>query len=104
MKKSVVIMVLLSFLVTFSYGCASKSYVKEQNDALADRINKLEASSASNKADAEKAKADAAKALQTAQDCASKSENDAQRAEAAAKRAEAAAKKAEKAFELHQRK
>ncbi len=104
MKKSVVIMLALSFLVSFSYGCASKSFVKEQNDSLADRISKLEASNASNKADAEKAKSDAAEALKTAKDCASKSDADAQRAEAAAKRAEASAKKAEKAFELHQRK
>lgn len=111
MKKSVVIMMLLSFLVSFSYGCASKGYVKEQTDPLADRINKLETSNIQlidriNKVEAGNAasKADAAEALKTAKDCASKSDADAQRAEAAAKRAEAAAKKAEKAFELHQRK
>ena len=104
MRKSLVFMVLLSFLVSFSYGCATKGYVKEQNDSLAERISKLEADSASSKAAAEKAKSDAAEALKTAKDCASKSETDAERAEAAAKRSEAAAKKAEKAFELHQRK
>lgn len=107
-------MMLLSFLVSFSYGCASKGYVKEQTDSLAGRIDKLEAGNAqlndrvnkldAVKADAEKAKIDAAAALQTAKDCASKSDADAQKAEAAAKRAEVAAKKAEKAFELHQRK
>ena len=53
MRKSLVFMVLLSFLVSFSYGCATKGYVKEQNDSLAERINKLEADSASSKAAAE---------------------------------------------------
>ena len=30
-------------LLLFSFGCATKEYVKEQVDPLADRINKLEA-------------------------------------------------------------
>lgn len=110
MKKSIVIMMLLSFLVAISYGCASKGYVKEQTDPLAERINKLEtscaskqqvdslaekvnkleASSAASQADIDQAKKDAAEALQTAN-----------KSEAAAAKAEAAARKA---FELHQRK
>lgn len=111
LKKSVVIMVLMSLLVSFLYGCASKGYVKEQTDSLTGRINKLETSNAQltdriNKleTDCASSKADAAEALQTAKEGASKSDADAQRAETAAKKAEVAAKKAEKAFELHQRK
>jgi len=116
-KKSVALMMLLSFLLVSLVGCATESYVKQQITPLADRINKLEATSATQdsvnsvkqqtdnlanriskvEADVEKAKSDAAEALQIAKDYRNKSE-------AAAERAENAAKKAEKAFELHQRK
>ncbi|OPY84619.1 MAG: hypothetical protein A4E72_02166 [Syntrophus sp. PtaU1.Bin208] len=122
MKKSIVLMMLLSLALIISYGCASKDYVKQQIDPLVDRINKLEASSSSNasqvgdrlnkleassktaQADAEKAKKDAAEALQISKDNRGQNEMAAERAEAAARKSEAAAKKAEKAFELHQKK
>ncbi len=71
MKKALLVIPLLSLLF---WGCATRDYVKQQVDPLADRISKLEA-----------------------KDCCSK-------AEAAAERAENAAKKCEKAFELHEQK
>jgi len=110
-KKSIVLMILLSFALIISYGCASKGYVKQQTDPLVDRINKLEASAGQQgdritkvEASSSASQADAAEALRTARDCQTKGDIAADKAEAAARRSEAAARKAEKAFELHQRK
>ena len=76
MKKTVVL--LASFALFLSAGCASKDYVRQQVDPLIDRISRLEA-----------------------RDCCEK-------AEAASKRAEDAANKCtkscEKSFELQQSK
>jgi hypothetical protein len=76
MKKTVVL--LASFALFLSAGCASKEYVQQQVEPLADRISRLEA-----------------------QDCCGK-------AEAASRRAEEEAKKCtracEKSFELQQSK
>jgi len=76
MKKTVVLVA--SFALFLSAGCASKDYVRQQIDPLVDRISKLEA-----------------------RDCCGK-------AEAASKRAEDAANKCtracEKSFELQQSK
>ncbi len=95
MRRSLVVIILSSFLLVLSYGCAQKDYVQQQIEPLVDRINKLEdcckdccAKGAAAKPEATSEKAEAA----------------ADRAEAAAKKAEAAAKKAEKAFELQQKK
>jgi len=122
MKKSMVFMLLMSLVLVISYGCASKDYVRQQTDPLADRISRLEAASRDSstqlgervtkleagcsaaKAEADKAARDAAEALQTAKESRNQGDIAADRAEAAARRSEAAAKKAEKAFELHQRK
>ena len=41
MKKA--LLLVFMGLLLFSFGCATKEYVKEQVDPLADRINKLEA-------------------------------------------------------------
>src|SRR5208283_2904993 len=40
MKKAVLIVITVLFL--FSFGCATKDYVKQQIDPLIDRISKLE--------------------------------------------------------------
>jgi hypothetical protein len=88
-KRSFALMILTSFLLVFSYGCASKDYVRQQIEPLVDRINKLEASRG---------------APAAASDCCEKAQAAAEKAEAAAKKAEAAATKAGKAFELQQKK
>lgn len=93
MKRFISLFSTLAIVMVFSYGCASKEYVKQQIDPLVDRISKLEAVTQSlkdccGKADATAQRADAA----------------AQRAEAAAKRAEAAAEKSAKSFDLQQKK
>lgn len=92
MRKIMLLLATLGILVG-SYGCASKEYVRQQVDPLADRISKLEA------------------VTQSLKDCCGKAEAAAARAEAAAKDAQAAAKdarasadKATKSFELHQKK
>jgi len=77
-KRIITTMALGILLVLFS-GCASKDYVRQQNEPLLDRISKLEA---------EQKKCCNPEA--------------AARAEAAAKKAEASAEKAKKAFELQQ--
>lgn len=38
-----VTLLVISFLLLFSLGCASKDYVRQQIDPLIDRISKLEA-------------------------------------------------------------
>jgi len=100
MRKSLALLVSLSILLVFSYGCATKDYVKQQIDPLVDRISKLEAGMQSlkdccTKADAAAARAEAAaKAAEAA----------AKAAEAAAKKSQVGAEKATKSFELHQAK
>ena len=96
MKRSFTLMILTSFLLVFSYGCASKDYVRQQIEPLVDRINKLEASKG--------APAAASDCCEKAQAAAQQAEAAAKNAEAAAKKAEAAAAKAGKAFELQQKK
>ncbi len=86
MKKVVLLFGAVAILSFFSYGCATKDYVKQQVDPLLDRISKLEAAS------------------QSMKDCCGKAEAAAERAEAAAKKAQVAAEKSTKAFELHQKK
>ena len=93
MRKSLALLMTLSILLVFSYGCATKDYVKQQIDPLVDRISKLEAG------------------MQSLKECCGKADAAAERAEAAAKAAEAAAKKAQvgaekatKSFELQQAK
>ena len=100
MRKSLALLVVLSILLVFSYGCASKDYVKQQIDPLVDRISKLEAGMQSLKDCCAKADAAAAKA-----EAAAKAAQDAAKAaEAAAKKAQVGAEKATKSFELHQAK
>jgi hypothetical protein len=72
MKKAGLL--IISLLMTLSFGCASRDYVQQQMEPLVDRISKLEA-----------------------KECC-------EIAEKAAQRAEKAAKKCEKAFELEQHK
>jgi hypothetical protein len=86
MRKVILLLGAFTILLFFSYGCATKDYVKQQVDPLVDRISKLEAASQGMKECCENANAAAA------------------RAESAAKRAQAAAEKSTKAFELQQRK
>ncbi|HYA26906.1 MAG TPA: Lpp/OprI family alanine-zipper lipoprotein [Thermodesulfovibrionales bacterium] len=93
MKKTLSLLAVLSILAGFSYGCASKEYVKQQIDPLVDRISKLEATT------------------QSLKDCCGRADAAAERAEAAAKAAQEAAKKAQaaaekssKSFELLQKK
>ena len=62
MKKSIVLLVLLSFLLVMSYGCATKEYVKEQIDALsAECCGKSEAAAERAEAAAKKTEAAAKK-------------------------------------------
>ncbi len=86
MRKVIVLFGAVAVLSFFSYGCATRNYVRQQVDPLLDRISKLEA------------------AQQSLKDCCGKAEAAAQRAEAAAKQAQIAAEKSTKAFELHQKK
>ena len=86
MRKSLALLLTLSVLLVFSYGCASKDYVKQQMDPLVDRISKLEATA------------------QSLKDCCAKADAAAAKAEAAAKKAQVGAEKATKSFELHQAK
>jgi DNA repair exonuclease SbcCD ATPase subunit len=119
MKK--VVLLVISFLLLLSFGCATQEYVKQQIDPLIDRISKLEARVAAiesrlsglegkiagideAKKEAREAKTLAQEAMKTALDCCDKAEAAAKRAEAAADRAENAAKKCAKAFELQQKK
>ncbi len=76
MRKATWLVGTFAMVVLFSYGCATKDYVKQQvQEAL--------------KADSERC---------------SKAEAAAERAEAAAKSAQSAAEKSKKAFELQQKK
>jgi hypothetical protein len=86
MRKFVLLLAAFTVLSFFSYGCATKDYVKQQVDPLVDRISKLEA------------------ATQGLKDCCDKANTAAEKAEAAARRAQAAAEKSRKAFELQQKK
>jgi outer membrane murein-binding lipoprotein Lpp len=86
MRKFVLLLAAFTVLSFFSYGCATKDYVKQQVDPLVDRISKLEA------------------ATQGLKNCCDEANAAAARAEAAAKRARAAAEKSTKAFELQQKK
>lgn len=86
MRKFILLLAAFTLLSFFSYGCATKDYVKQQVDPLVDRISKLEATT------------------QSLKDCCDSANAAAARAEAAAKRAQAAAEKSTKAFELHQMK
>jgi hypothetical protein len=68
-KKSVLLIVLMNFLLVMSYGCATKEYVKEQIDALrAECCGKNEAAeraeAAARKAEAAAKKAEKAFELQ----------------------------------------
>jgi benzoyl-CoA reductase/2-hydroxyglutaryl-CoA dehydratase subunit BcrC/BadD/HgdB len=65
MKKAALLVIVLSFVVTF--GCASRDYVQQQMEPLVDRVSKLEA-----------------------KECCDKTEDALQRAEAAAKKCEKA--------------
>ncbi len=86
MRKSIALVGTLVMIMAFSYGCATKDYVKQQTDPLMDRISKLEAAS------------------KNLQDCCNNAEGAAKRAEAAATKAQASAEKSKKAFELQQKK
>ena len=86
MRKIVLLLGAFTILSFFSYGCATKDYVKQQVDPLVDRISKLEAET------------------QGLKDCCSKADAAAEKAAAAAKQAEVAAEKSKKAFELQQKK
>lgn len=100
MRKSFAMLLALSILSVFSYGCATKDYVKQQIDPLVDRISKLETSVQGLKECCAKADAAAAKAEAAAK----AAEASAKAAEAAAKKAQVGAEKATKSFELHQAK
>ncbi len=93
MKRLMLLLATLSFLLVSSYGCATKEYVKQQIDPLVDRISKLEATTQSLKDCCGKADAAAARAEAAAKE-----------AQAAANKAQAAAEKAKKSFELLQKK
>jgi hypothetical protein len=88
MLRKLAILVIVSALGLFSFGCVNKDYVKQQIDPLTDRISKLEAMDCCTKAD---------NAAQRAEDAARK-------AQEAADRAESASSRAGKAFELQQMK
>ena len=92
MKRAYFLLVTLGMVIG-SYGCASKDYVRQQVDPLADRISRLEAATQSLKDCCGKAEAAAARAESVAKD-----------AQAAAKDARFSAEKATKSFELHQKK
>lgn len=87
-SKITLFVFVMSILLLFAFGCASRDYVRQQIDPLVDRISKIEEMECCDKAD---------RAAQKAEDAA-------QRAEEAAQRAESAALKAAKAFELQQAK
>ncbi|MGO9611771.1 MAG: hypothetical protein ACLPX5_01885 [Dissulfurispiraceae bacterium] len=87
-----VIFVVMAALFIFLLGCASKDYVKQQNDPLIDRMSKLEA----NQCSCQAATIDPSY-LKRAEDAAKRSED-------AERMSEAAAMKCQKAFELMQHK
>lgn len=99
-----IILLIVAVLFVFSFGCATKDYVKQQIDPLADRISKLEAKTVQHDGQIAAAAKEAADAKRIAIDCCEKADSAAKRAEAAAQRAEAAAEKAAKAFKLGQKK
>lgn len=104
MKRSLLFLVTIGFLLVLSSGCATKDYVKQQMEPLLDRTSKTEATAQDAKKTAEDAKRIAEEAKRTAEECCEKAESAANRAEAAARKAEMAAEKSTKSFELQQRK
>jgi membrane protein involved in colicin uptake len=110
--KKLIFLPLLGLLVVSSSGCATREYVSQQTEPLAERISKLEGKDIPMmEREAKEAAEKAAAAAKQSEDAARKAEDAAKRAEAAAKKAEEATKKAEtaaekaaKAFDLMQRK